>query len=269
MRSLLKNGLIWGLIMRISTEQRRNQILELLRENGRVRVSELSEKYGISEVSIRNDLETLEEEGHLQRVHGGAVIINKSYINMNLDERFTTNAVNKKKLAERVAECVDDNDIIMMNAGTTLIYVLRAIRDKKNITVVTNSMQNALEAMSYPSFNVILLGGQLDEKYQYTHGLDTLKQLDKYHAVKGIFSVDGINSATGLSLYYSNEVEVINKMMDLVDTVIVTADSTKLGKNTFTKVSSIHKVDIIVTNKSDNTDEIENLKAKGIKIIEA
>ena len=101
---------------------------------------------------------------------------------MNLDERFTTNAACKKELADCVADFVEDNDIIMMNAGTTLIYVLRAIQDKKNITIVTNSIQNALEAMSFPSFNVILLGGQLDPKYQYTHGLDTLKQLDKYHA---------------------------------------------------------------------------------------
>ncbi len=255
--------------MRISTEQRRNQILDTLRANGRVRVSELSEKYGISEVSIRNDLETLENQGFLCRVHGGAVMINKSYINMNLDERFTTNAVNKRQLADKIADCVDDNDIIMMNAGTTLIYVLRAIQDKKNITIVTNSIQNALEAMSYHSFNVILLGGQLDEKYQYTHGLDTLKQLDKYHAVKGIFSVDGINSVTGLSLYYSNEIEVINKMMDLVDSVIIAADSSKIGKNTFTRVSSTSKVDVIVTNKSDNTEEIRKLKEKGIKIIEA
>ena len=121
--------------MRITTEQRRTQILDTLKANGRVRVSELSQQYGISEVSIRNDLEALEAQGYLQRVHGGAVIINKSYINMNIDERFSTNAVNKKKLADRIAECVDDNDIIMMNAGTTLIYVLRAIQDKKNITV--------------------------------------------------------------------------------------------------------------------------------------
>ena len=255
--------------MRISTEQRRNQILDTLRANGRVRVSELSEKYGISEVSIRNDLETLENQGFLCRVHCGAVMINKSYINMNLDERFTTNSVSKRQLADKIADYVDDHDIIMMNAGTTLIYVLRAIQDKKNITIVTNSIQNALEAMSYQSFNVILLGGQLDEKYQYTHGLDTLKQLDKYHAVKGIFSVDGINSVTGLSLYYSNEIEVINKMMDLVDSVIIAADSYKLGKNTFTRVSSISKVDTIVTNKSDNTEEIRKLKEKGIKIIEA
>lgn len=255
--------------MRATTEQRRNQILEMLKANGRIRVSDLSQLYGISEVSIRNDLEALESQGYLCRVHGGAVMINKSYINMNLDERFTTNAACKKELADCVADFVEDNDIIMMNAGTTLIYVLRAIQDKKNITIVTNSIQNALEAMSFPSFNVILLGGQLDPKYQYTHGLDTLKQLDKYHAVKGIFSVDGINSVTGLSLYYSNEVEVINKMMELVDTVIITADSSKLGKNTFTKVSSIKKVDILVTNKSDHHEEIANLKSLGIKIVEA
>ena len=83
--------------MNISTEERREEIISIIQENGKVKVSELSERYGISEVSIRKDLELLEAEGHLSRVHGGAVGLNKLYVNMDLNERYRTNAIAKRK----------------------------------------------------------------------------------------------------------------------------------------------------------------------------
>lgn len=253
----------------ISTEARRDEIIDLIRENGKVRVAELSEKYKISEVSIRKDLEVLEAEGHLSRVHGGAVGLNKLYVNMDLNERFKTNAQAKRRLAEYVAEFIEDNDTIMMNAGTTLTYVLRAIRDKKNISIVTNSVQNATEAALYPDFNVILLGGELDSKYQFTYGEDAIRQLENYHATKCILSVDGISSSSGLMLYYSNEAALAKKMIECSSEVIITADSSKLGKNVFAKITDASKMDVLVTTESDNRDEIEKLKKIGVKVFEA
>ena len=121
--------------MQLTTEQRRESIVAEIHKSGKVKVSDLSEQYDISEVSIRKDLEALEAEGHLKRVHGGAVGLNKLYVNMDLTERFKTNAAAKRALAELAAQFIDDNDTIMMNAGTTLAYVLRALRGKKNISI--------------------------------------------------------------------------------------------------------------------------------------
>ena len=253
----------------LSTEQRREDIISIIHSKGKVRVSELSEKYGISDVSIRKDLEFLEMQGQLSRVHGGAVGVNKLYVNMDLTERFKTNSVSKKKLAKLAASLIEDNDTIMMNAGTTLSYVLHAIQGKKNITIVTNSMQNAMEASLYSSFNVILLGGEFDSKYQFTYGEDALNQLSNYHATKCILSVDGISVESGLSLYYSNEASLARKMIESSNTLIVTADGTKLGKNAFAKITDIREADIIVTNFQDNRNEIEALKNEGVKIYEA
>lgn len=253
----------------LSTEQRREDIISIIHSKGKVRVSELSEKYGISDVTIRKDLELLEMQGQLSRVHGGAVGVNKLYVNMDLTERFKTNSVSKKKLAKLAASLIEDNDTIMMNAGTTLSYVLHAIQGKKNITIVTNSMQNAMEASLYSSFNVILLGGEFDSKYQFTYGEDALNQLSNYHATKCILSVDGISVESGLSLYYSNEASLARKMIESSNTLIVTADGTKLGKNAFAKITDIREADIIVTNFQDNRNEIEALKNEGVKIYEA
>ena len=253
----------------LTTDQRRDEIISLIHENGKVRVSELSERYGISEVSIRKDLEVLEAEGHLSRVHGGAIGLNKLYVNMDLSERFKTNALAKKKLADLAAEFIEDNDTIMMNAGTTLTYVLRAIRDKKNISIVTNSVQNAMEAALYPDFNVILLGGKLDSKYQFTYGEDAISQIENYHATKCILSVDGICSSSGLTLYYSNEASLAKKMIECSGVVIVTADSSKLGKNAFARITDASKMDVLVTTKAEKREELEKLKKIGVKVFEA
>lgn len=255
--------------MQLSTEERREKIAKDAHENGRVKVSELSEIYKTSEVTIRKDLEALEAEGQLKRVHGGAVGLNKLYVNMDLSERYKTNSSAKRELAELVANFIDDNDTVFMNAGTTLTYVLRAISDKKNISLVTNSVQNATEAALYTSFNVILLGGELDTKYQFTYGSDAERQLDNYHAAKCILSVDGISAEAGLTLYYSNEASLARKMVDSAAKTIVVADSSKIGREVFARITDAKKTDILITNSSDKEREIAALKKLGVKIYEA
>ncbi len=251
-----------------SSENRREEIIELIQTNGKVKVSELSERYGISEVSIRKDLLLLEAEGHLTRIHGGAVGMNKLYVNMDTTDRFKTNAAAKRELASLAVKFIDDNDTIIMNAGTTLTYVLRALRGKKNITIVTNSIQNATEVALYPSFNVILLGGELDSKYQFTYGQDAIHQLENYHATKCILSVDGISAESGLTLYYANEAALARKMIASSDMTIVCADSTKLGKNVFARITDASKTDVLITNKSTNYEALANLRELGVKIEE-
>ncbi len=251
--------------MNIGVEQRREEIMELVRSRGSIRVAEISKLYNVSEVTVRSDLEYLEAQGVLSRIHGGAVGTGKHYINMDMSERYMSNSASKKDLAAKVAELVGHNDTIFMNAGTTLTYVLHAIRGKRNISIVTNSIQNAVEASTYPGFNVILLGGEIDEKYQFTYGNDTLSQLDKYHATKCILSVDGIHERDGLTLYYSNESGIVRKMIACADQTIVAADSSKLGKNTFSRVADIEDMDVLVTNTSHH-ELLELLREKGITI---
>ncbi len=255
--------------MQITAEQRREEIVEAIRDEGKVRVAALSRKYSVSEVSIRKDLEILESQGHLARIHGGAVAFEKMYVTMDLGERFKTNAAAKRALAERVAALIDDNDTIMMNAGTTLAYVLRALRGKKNISIVTNSIPNANEAAFTSSFHVILLGGELDSKYQFTYGQDAEHQIGNYHATKCILSVDGINTEAGLTLYYANEATLARRMIESSDTVIVAADGSKLGRSAFARITDAAKTDILVTAGADGNAETAALSEMGIRILKA
>lgn len=253
--------------MNKSANQRRDEIMELIRTQGNIRVADISKSYGVSEVTVRSDLEYLEAQGVLKRVHGGAVGTGKHYVNMDMSERYMSNSAAKKELAARIAELVDNNDTIMMNAGTTLTYVLHAIKGKRNISIVTNSIQNAVEVSTYPDFNVILLGGEIDEKYQFTYGNDTVAQLDRYHATKCILSVDGI-SENGLSLYYSNESGIVRKMIASSDKVIVAADNSKLGKNTFSRVADVTDMDLLVTNRG-SAEQVSLLREMGVEVYES
>ena len=243
--------------------------MAMVHEVGKVKVIDLSVEFGVSEVSIRKDLEALEAEGHLKRVHGGAVALNKLYVNMDLGERYKTNASAKKHLAELAAEFIDDNDTIFMNAGTTLTYVLRAIKGKKNVSIVTNSIQNATEASSHSTFNIILLGGDVDTKYQFTYGSDAEKQLKNYHATKCILSVDGVSEDAGLTLYYANEASLARQMIASASNVIVVADGSKIGREVFARITDATKMDVLITNKTDKNDTLKALEELGIKIYQA
>jgi len=253
--------------MATATERRREDIIRLIEECGSVRVSELAKAYGISEVSVRKDLEYLEMHGHLSRTHGGAVAVGKLYVNMDLGERFKTNSAAKKRLAELVEPLIEDNDTLMINAGTTITYILHAVRNKKNIRIVTNSLQNAAEAATYPNFDVILLGGELDRKYQFTYGEDALSQLSNYHATKCILSVDGVSVEDGLTLYYSNEAALARKMIECSDTVIVAADSSKIGRRAFARITDTVKTDVLVTTCAPNDPSLCEIGRLGVKII--
>ncbi len=257
--------------MEYTSEQRRNKIVEMLNENGEVKVNALSKMFGISEVTIRFDLEALENEGLLSRVYGGAVSSGKLYHEMDLKQRFLANEVEKRAIAERIATMINNNDTIMMNAGTTLTYVLRALKGngkkKKNISLVTNSIQTAIEASSYPGFNVTLLGGYIDSKYQFTYGSDTIRQLSNYHADKLILSVDGINRDAGYTLYYSHETDVTRAMISRSAATIVAADGSKVGRIAFANVAPLESADHVVTNVTAPKDSVEAIRDSGVDVI--
>ena len=229
--------------------ERKQKILEILQQDGRVKVNELSALFEISDVTIRMDLADLEAKGLLSRVHGGAVSSYKSYHNMNMQQRLITNQEQKQAIARHVVSMIDDNDTIMLNAGTTTLTVFRMIPTNLNLSIVTNSIPIALEAGNYSNFNVVLLGGSVNTKHQFTYGDDAILQLEKYHADKLILSVDGITPDNGLTTFYNQEVELARVMLSRSATKIIAADSTKLGRTAFAKIANLEAADYIITNQ--------------------
>lgn len=251
----------------MKTEKRKNKILEMLNKNGAVRVTTLSKALKVSEVTVRNYLTDMENKGLLTRVHGGAIFSYRPYYSMNLNQRLETNRESKEHIAKKAAALVKPNDTVMFNAGTTTLLAFRSLPSDYNLNIVTNSISIALEGSSNPNFNIVLVGGTINAKYQFTYGEDATEMLKKYHADKLILSVDGIDCKSGFSTYYAEETQVDKTMIDQSDTCIIVADNSKFGRNAFSKIYPIDVADYIVTDMPLNTETVEALTQSGIELI--
>lgn len=250
----------------LNIELRRRRIKEILDQEGKVKVAELSQLFGISEVTIRSDLKELENEGLLERVHGGAIPTSRTYYNMNFHERKDSNVDEKRRIASAVAAMIDDGETIMINSGTTTFYIACELKNHKNLSIVTNSISIAMELGQLSNLNIILLGGSINVQYSFTYSHDTINQLKRYKADKLILSVDGINASAGLTTYYFQEAEVNKTMMERVNNTIVVADYSKIGRESFSHIASTDMIDYLITNNSANRQELDKIETKGVEV---
>ena len=251
----------------LSVEQRRQKILGLLNVKGRIRVSDLSKRFGISEVTIRHDLAELEEENMLYRVHGGAESTHRAYYTLSLSDRMKRNEQAKRSIAIKAAMLVGDGDTVILDSGTTTLMVAQELQQKKGITVVTNSLMIARELSSAPNASVILLGGSLNPINLFAYGDDTYTQLQKYKADKMIMAVDGISAEYGVTTYLYLEAEVTRRMCERANTVIAVADYTKIGREGFAKIGGIEIVDMLITNSNADPQAISEMIDKDIEVV--
>ena len=249
-------------------DKRKDKILEILKKNGTVRVTNLSKTLNVSEVTVRNYLTDMESKGLLARVHGGAIFSYRPYYSMNLNQRLETNRQIKERIAKKAANLVKPNDTVMLNAGTTTLLAFRYLPYDYNLNIVTNSISIALEGSGNPNYNIVLIGGTINSKFQFTYGEDAIEILKKYHADKLILSVDGVDMKNGFSTYYAEETQVDKAMIEQSDSCIIVADNSKFDKNAFSKVYDLNVADYIVTDKEFNAKDAKLMTKLGIKIIE-
>jgi DeoR family fructose operon transcriptional repressor len=249
-------------------DKRREDILGILKDKGKIKVTELSRLFGISEVTVRSDLTELEKEGLIKRVRGGAVGMQKAYFNMSLNDRMDIHKEQKKVIAKKAASFVSEGDTLMLISGTTTYYIALELMEIKNITVVTNSLAIARELSFSNYINVILLGGSLDAQYQFTYGDDAINQLLKYKADMMIASVDGISADKGMTTYHYLEAEITKQMIARSNRVIVAADYTKIGREGFAFIDSIEDVDLLVTDAKASKSDLKKLSSE-LEVVQA
>ena len=168
--------------------ERRNLILEKLQNEKRVVVSELSQLYGVSEETIRRDLDKLEKEGLAIKSYGGAVINEDVSIDLPFNVRKNQNVVGKQKMAEIVASLVHDGEHLLLDASTTAVFVATALKENERLTVLTNSMEILLELADVSGWNIISTGGMMKEGYLAFLGSRTEEVIRSYFADTVIFS---------------------------------------------------------------------------------
>ena len=260
-----------GTTKRMNTNDRRNAIKETVEKEGRVNVVKLAADFGTTQATIRTDLREMEKTHLVERVHGGAISISsayKSYYDANLNERMNINKDEKLKIAKACMSLIQDGDTILIDSGTTNIYVARELAKFDNLTVLTNALLIAQELFYNPSIKVILLGGDIEFNSQFTYGNDTITQLSKYRANKYIQSIDGVSIDHGITTYHHQEVDVSRLMMERVNQVIALADHSKIGKEGFSFIAPLDSINTLITDSNElNEKVLSEIETRGVEVI--
>jgi len=230
--------------------ERKNEILARLRAEQRVLVSELSEYYQVTEETIRRDLEKLEKEGYATKTYGGAILGNSTKTDLSYTIRNRTNVDAKRMIADLIAQSIEDGDHIMLDDSSTSLYIARRIKEKKNLTVITNSLQIVLELADTVGWNILSTGGRLKPESLDLVGHQAEEMIRKYHVDKAIISCKGIDIENGIT--DSNEYHALLKkaMLSSAHETFLAADSSKFGKTSFIRIEDFSRIDYVVTERS-------------------
>jgi DeoR/GlpR family transcriptional regulator of sugar metabolism len=250
----------------LKIDTRRKKILEVLRRDGQVRVAQLSEALSATVVTIRSDLDALEQDGYLERTQGGAIQTMKNYYNLEFQRRKQEHIENKKAIAIAAAALVHDGDTLFINSGTTTYFTAVELKQRKNLNVVTNSISVAVELGGLPNFRVILLGGDINAQYSFTYGEDVKDQISRYRANWAILSVDGVNPGTGITTYHAEESVIDRIMIDRAQTAAIVADSSKLGHESFSLISTLSSGTVLITDRDADKILTQRIQKEGVDV---
>jgi DeoR family transcriptional regulator of aga operon len=247
-------------------EERRQKIQEILTRKKRILVKEVSSDFNISEVTIRKDLEVLEKRGILSRVHGGAILKESSVPDLALTEKEHIHTQEKQKIALKASELIDRGDVIILDSGSTTTEIARLVKFKKDIKIITNAVNIALELAASDN-EVILTGGFLREKSFSLVGAIAEDVLRTMTADKLFLGVDGIHFQYGLTTPNLMEGRVNQLMMQIAHEVIVVADSSKFGKRSMSIIADVEDADKIISDKKIQNDDLDRLRELGVEVI--
>lgn len=256
-------------------EQRYIKIMEKLSNEEIVKTSQLKVELNASSETIRKDLAYLEKTGHLVRVHGGAMIKTptakaKQEDFVSFGVRQSQNTDMKMSIALAATSLIKEGQSIALDSGTTSFEVAKILKQKfNNLTIITNSLMNAIELVDKPGFTIITTGGILTpDEHSFISDFATLI-LDHVNIDTMFLTTCGVSLKNGVTDQRIDEVKIHNKMMQASKQVIVLADSTKFEEVSLIRVCDLKDISVIVTDKNIDSTLAYNYKKQGHNIIVA
>jgi len=246
--------------------KRHRFILEQLKKEGYVKVQELSQNLGVSEVTIRKDLKDLENRKMLYRNHGSASSISSIISDRHIDEKEKIQIEEKLRIAKAACKLLETNDKIIIASGTTLLAFATEIEPTKSITAITSSVKVSLTLCYKPNIDVIQLGGSMRKKSVSVIGHFAEETLKGLVCNKLFIGVDGIDIDYGLTTSDMNEARLNQQMIDISQEIIVLTDSSKFGKRGFAKICDFDKIHHIITDSNAPSNIVEMIREKGIMV---
>jgi DeoR family transcriptional regulator, aga operon transcriptional repressor len=249
------------------TIERRAKIIEMLENDGQVKIPKLSEIFKVSDVTIRNDLEQLESKELLVRSRGGALRINRVGIDYQLDVKSKKHIKEKQLIGAKAAELINENDTIILDSGTTTLEVAKNLSKFQNLTVISNALNIAGHLVNFPNVRLIIPGGSLRKNSLSLIGAAAEEGFKHYFCDKLFIGVDGIDSTNGISTPNVEECHINQVMIKLAKEIIVVTDSSKFFKRSFAFICSIDKIHTIITDSNIPKEEHQKLVKLGKNVI--
>ena len=249
--------------------ERQARIIGLLKEEKSVTIKDLAQRLDVSVITIRRDFEELSRSGQIKKVYGGAVLPDTPPGQPGqpfFTSRLHQQRAEKIHIAAEAARLVEDGDLILLDIGTTCLEVARQLKDRKHLTVLTNSIPILVELMD-SELEVYSLGGQLRSKQQSLYGSIALKSLGDFCVNRAFISVAGITLANGLTGHNRDSAELCAAIIQRAEQAVLVADSRKFGKNSMAVIGPLDCVDTIITDAGLSKEYADEIRARGIDLI--
>lgn len=252
---------------RMIAQERRQHIFEDIEASGVVSVRELALRFEVSSITIIRDLQELEQQGLIRRVHGGAISLRGASYEPPFIAREARQSDEKRRIAARAVELINDGDSLILDVGTTTLEIARALKGKRNLTVLVTNLRAALELATQSAIQVIVVGGRLRASELSMVGHMAEETLRTFQVDKAFIGVGGITIEHGLTEFNFDEAGTKRTMIERARQRIVVADHTKFGKVMLTTVASLTLVDTIITSTEVDAEIVARLRQMGVNVV--
>ena len=248
-------------------EERRKEILGRVRVDGRVSVGELSQLFGVSEATVRSDLQVLTSQGLVVRTHGGAVPASVDFQDLALSRRMEKQIQEKDNIGAFGASLVHDGDAIFLDSSSTALAIAQHLKEHRLITVITNGLTIAQELLDAGSVNVIMPGGMLQKDTVTLVGSGGLSFLRDFNIQMGFFGAHGITIAEGLTDINADIANSKKPLVAMCQQVIAVVDSTKWGRVGFAPFPRLEDIHCVISDEQAPTQMVEAMRGMGKEVI--
>lgn len=253
----------------VSSLERQRHILDLINRSQRVTVNQVVARFSVSQATARRDLETLAEQGKVRRVHGGAIALRGVPSEPPALQRMSEQAEEKRRIAQAAADLVVEGETIFLGSGTTVLEVAHALRSRRHLTVITNSLLVLTAFADVPAITLIGLGGGLNRSAMSFTGHIAAQALSELRTTKAIYSIRGVDTEHGLTNDDLQETMVDRLILNVAREVIICADHTKCGRVAAAVVAPLTAVHTLVTDPQASPEFVAGARAQGVRVIVA
>jgi DeoR/GlpR family transcriptional regulator of sugar metabolism len=251
------------------TRARRARILELVDEHEFVSVRELSDEFGLTEMSVRRDLNSLEAEGVIARVRGGATRPRVVQSSRQYALGAQRHAAVKKRIAKAAVELIPADSVVFFYSGSTVARTAASVPEelRGSLTIVTNSLPIVNEVSAWDDPHLVAIGGTYLAPYMAFVGPQAIASLEPLSADVAVVGCDGLTAERGLTTPHQLVATIGTSMVARARRTIVVADSSKVGRTGFTPISAVEEVDVLVTDEDADEAEIARLRDRGVTVL--